>query len=53
MAPRKVEPHQDLPVILHNDQRGLITIEDGRFDVLQLSRDGRRMYPSLWDPGGR
>ncbi|WVF69189.1 hypothetical protein IAT40_003964 [Kwoniella sp. CBS 6097] len=33
--------HQDLPVILHNDKRGLLTVEDGRLDVLQLSRDGR------------
>jgi sphingosine kinase len=33
---------QDLPVILHNDKRGLLTIEDGRLDVLQLSNDGRR-----------
>jgi hypothetical protein len=34
--------HQDLPVTLHNDKRGLLTIEDGHLDVLQLSRDGRR-----------
>nr|XP_019045641.1 D-erythro-sphingosine kinase [Kwoniella bestiolae CBS 10118]OCF24571.1 D-erythro-sphingosine kinase [Kwoniella bestiolae CBS 10118] len=33
--------HQDLPVILHNDKRGLLTVEDDRLDVLQLSRDGR------------
>ncbi|WWD18462.1 hypothetical protein CI109_102914 [Kwoniella shandongensis] len=33
--------HQDLPVILHNEKRGLLTVEDGRLDVLQLSRDGR------------
>ncbi|ORY28466.1 ATP-NAD kinase-like domain-containing protein [Naematelia encephala] len=33
--------HQDLPVILHNDKRGLLTIEDGKLDVLQLSKDGR------------
>ncbi|ORX40105.1 ATP-NAD kinase-like domain-containing protein [Kockovaella imperatae] len=33
--------HQDLPVILHNNRRGLITIEDGVFEVLQLSSDGR------------
>lgn len=38
MKPR----HQDLPVILHNEKRGLLTIEDGRLDVLQLSSDGRR-----------
>jgi sphingosine kinase len=36
------DKHQDLPVIIHNDQRGLLTIEDGRLDVLQLSKDGRR-----------
>ena len=34
--------HQDLPVLLHNDNRGLLTIEDGTFEVLQLSSDGRR-----------
>lgn len=33
---------QDLPVILHNDKRGLLTVEEGRLDVLQLSREGRR-----------
>ncbi|KAK4689535.1 sphingosine kinase, partial [Tremellales sp. Uapishka_1] len=33
--------HQDLPVTLHNDKRGLLTVEEGRLDVLQLSRDGR------------
>ncbi|WWC62565.1 uncharacterized protein I303_105161 [Kwoniella dejecticola CBS 10117] len=33
--------HQDLPVILHNDKRGLLTVEDDKLDVLQLSRDGR------------
>ncbi len=36
--------HQDLPVLLHNDRRGLLTIEEGRLDVLQLSRDGRREF---------
>ncbi|KAK6908188.1 hypothetical protein I203_102189 [Kwoniella mangroviensis CBS 8507] len=36
-----ISRHQDLPVILHNDKRGLLTVEDGRLDVLQLSRDGR------------
>jgi sphingosine kinase len=35
---------QDLPVILHNDKRGLLTVEEGRLDVLQLSREGRREY---------
>jgi sphingosine kinase len=35
---------QDLPVILHNDKRGLLTLEDGKLDVLQLSRDGRRKW---------
>ena len=34
--------HQDLPVVLHNDKRGLLTIEDGKLEVLQLSRDGNR-----------
>ncbi|WWC70765.1 uncharacterized protein I206_104716 [Kwoniella pini CBS 10737] len=33
--------HQDLPVILHNDKRGLLTVEDDKLDVLQLSKDGR------------
>ncbi|WVQ82967.1 hypothetical protein IAT38_005103 [Cryptococcus sp. DSM 104549] len=33
--------HQDLPVILHNDKRGLLTIEHATLDVLQLSNDGR------------
>ncbi|KAK8858569.1 hypothetical protein IAR55_002798 [Kwoniella newhampshirensis] len=33
--------HLDLPVILHNEKRGLLTVEDGRLDVLQLSSDGR------------
>lgn len=37
--------HQDLPVTLHNEKRGLLTIEDDRLDVLQLSRDGRRGCP--------
>ncbi|KAI9632026.1 putative D-erythro-sphingosine kinase [Dioszegia hungarica] len=41
MPARAIDNHQDLPVILHNDQRGLLTIEDGRLDVLQLSKDGR------------
>ena len=36
------EAQQDLPVILHNDKRGLLTVEEGRLDVLQLSQDGRR-----------
>ncbi|WWD04871.1 hypothetical protein V865_002942 [Kwoniella europaea PYCC6329] len=36
-----ISRHQDLPVILHNDKRGLLTVEEGRLDVLQLSRDGR------------
>ena len=34
--------HQDLPVILHNDRRGLLTVENGSFEVLQLSQDGQR-----------
>jgi len=34
--------HPDLPVILHNDKRGLLTVEEGKLDVIQLSRDGRR-----------
>lgn len=33
---------QDLPVVLHNEQRGLLSIEDGKLDVLQLTADGRR-----------
>ena len=37
--------HQDLPVVLHNENRGLLTIEEGRLDVLQLSKDGRRTSP--------
>lgn len=37
-------PQQDLPVVLHNDKRGLLTVEEGRLDVLQLSRDGRREF---------
>jgi hypothetical protein len=45
MPARAIDKHQDLPVILHNDQRGLLTIEDGRLDVLQLSKDGRRELP--------
>jgi hypothetical protein len=36
--------HQDLPVILHNDKRGLLTVEEGRLDVLQLSKEGRRKF---------
>ncbi|KAL7423158.1 sphinganine kinase lcb4 [Cryptotrichosporon argae] len=32
---------QDIPVILHNDKRGLLTVEDDQLDVLQLSSDGR------------
>lgn len=35
--------HQDLPVVLHNEKRGLLTVEEGRLDVLQLSKEGRRM----------
>jgi hypothetical protein len=42
--PKSKMNHQDLPVVLHNDKRGLLTIENGRFDVLQLSRDGRRKW---------
>jgi sphingosine kinase len=36
---------QDLPVVLHNDNRGLLTVEEGKLDVLQLSADGRRESP--------
>jgi hypothetical protein len=39
--------HQDLPVVLHNEKRGLLTVEEGRLDVLQLSKEGRRMSLSL------
>ncbi|EIW73704.1 hypothetical protein TREMEDRAFT_67509 [Tremella mesenterica DSM 1558] len=31
---------QDIPVILHNDKRGLLVLEDDILQVLQLSRDG-------------
>jgi len=34
--------HADLPVILHNEKRGLLTFDNGTLDVLQLSKDGRR-----------
>ena len=39
--------HQDIPVTLHNNQRGLLTIEEGRLEVLQLSPDARRQSASL------
>lgn len=39
--------HQDLPVVLHNDKRGLLTVEEGRLDVLQLSKEGHRELPCL------
>lgn len=42
IAPSMSQRLQDLPVILHNDKRGLLTVEEGRLDVLQLSRQGRR-----------
>lgn len=32
----------DVPVLLHNSTRGLLSLDDGRLDVLQLSSDGRR-----------
>jgi sphingosine kinase len=38
-------PQQDLQVVLDNDKRGLLTVEEGRVDVLQLSQDGRRELP--------
>lgn len=37
---------QDLPVVLHNEKRGLLTVEEGRLDVLQLSKEGRRASTS-------
>lgn len=33
---------QDLPVVLDNEKRGLLTVEEGRLDVLQLSKEGHR-----------
>ena len=39
---------QDLPVVLDNEKRGLLTVEEGRLDVLQLSREGRREYSFVW-----
>lgn len=33
---------QDLPVVLEHAKRGLLSIDDGRLDVLQLSSDGNR-----------
>ena len=33
---------RDLPILLEKGKRGLVTVEDGRFDLLQLSRSGRR-----------
>lgn len=38
-------PQQDLEVVLEHDKRGLLTVEEGRLDVLQLSKDGRREWP--------
>lgn len=38
---------QDIPVILHNDNRGLLSVEDGQLDVLQLSADGRRELTTM------
>lgn len=35
----------DIPVRLHNDKRGLLSVEDGQLEVLQLSADGRRELP--------
>lgn len=32
----------DIPVRLHNDKRGLLSVEDGQLEVLQLSADGSR-----------
>ncbi|RXK41560.1 hypothetical protein M231_01059 [Tremella mesenterica] len=37
---------QDIPVILHNDKRGLLVLEDDILQVLQLSRDGNRQPSS-------
>lgn len=39
--------HQDLPVVLHNEKRGLLTVEEGKLDVLQLSKEGHRKLRSL------
>lgn len=36
---------QDLPVVLEHGKRGLLSIDDGRLDVLQLSSDGNREHP--------
>lgn len=36
---------QDLPVVLEHGKRGLLSIDDGRLDVLQLSSDGNRELP--------
>lgn len=33
---------QDLPVVLEHAKRGLLSIDEGRLDVLQLSSDGNR-----------
>lgn len=33
---------QDLPVVLEHGKRGLLSIDDGRLDLLQLSSDGNR-----------
>lgn len=35
----------DLPVVLEHGKRGLLSIDDGRLDVLQLSSDGNREPP--------
>lgn len=41
----------DIPVIIHNGKRGLLTIENGFLDVLQLSSDGRRKFPLTMPQG--
>lgn len=41
---------QDLPVVLEHDKRGLLSIDDGRLDVLQLSSDGNRTSRSSCAP---
>ncbi|GMK53631.1 hypothetical protein CspeluHIS016_0102170 [Cutaneotrichosporon spelunceum] len=42
--------NKDIPVIIHNRKRGLLSLEDGYLDVLQLSADGRRPKPLLSCP---
>lgn len=33
---------QDLPILLEKGKKGLLTVEDGRFDLLQMLKSGRR-----------